>query len=385
MSNYRDDMQETAIASSSTWMGLRSLTESLAKITATSIFTLGVMHAEQAIASDEVIDRKLHVVTETATASSRVVDAGHAQILVTEKAKLSERFTHRVGVSHCDTARIADYVFESQGSMLADQAAIKDEVIGSRTAYTLVTEQARVSDFSGQATADTVADHARITAEISDQLRASELVSDTARVTDHAQGTGTASVTPIVETATAQDEVIGTLIAADTVNDWMLIDARLLGEGSEAGAAWTACVDNWAMSRYAPYTFNRLVVIDGALYGEASDGVYALSGGNEAVEAKVTTGRIDLSGGSHTRPVAAYMEYALSGTAEMDVTTTQSGSPATYTYGLPPEQADHLTNGRIQFGRGLVGRHFTFELRLSGRHGCINDLSIQTAQGRRRI
>lgn len=385
MSNYRDDTQETAIASSSTWMGLKTLTESLAKITATSIFTLGVIHAEQAVAADEVIDRKLHVVTESAAASGSVFDSAHAQILVSEKAKLSERFAHRIGVSHYDTASIADYVFESQGSMLADQAAINDEVIGSRTAYTLVTEQARVSDFSGQATADTVADHAQIAAEVSDQLQASELVSDTARVSDYAQGTGTASITPIVETATAQDEVIGTLIAADTVNDWMLIDARLLGDGSETGSAWTACVDNWAMSRYAPYTFDRLVVINGALYGEASDGVYALSGGNEIVDARVTTGRIDMSGGPHTRPVAAYLEYALSGSVEMDVTTTQSGSPATYTYGLPPEQADHLTNGRIQFGRGLVGRHFAFELRLSGRHGCINDLSIQTAQGRRRI
>ncbi|MBX6209533.1 hypothetical protein ISD46_33795, partial [Pseudomonas aeruginosa] len=57
----------------------------------------------------------------------------------------------------------------------------------------------------------------------------------------------------------------------------------------------------------------------------------------------------------------------------------------TYSYPLESEPADELTNGRFKFGRGLRGRHFTFTLRLTGRHGYINDLSVESAPTNRRV
>jgi hypothetical protein len=141
------------------------------------------------------------------------------------------------------------------------------------------------------------------------------------------------------------------------------------------------------MSRYAPFTFNGLAVIDGVLYGTTADGVYALSARGEAIEARMATGKVDMGKGVLVHPVAAYLEYELDadGAAVMDVTTTQSGTAETYSYPLESEPAAELTNGRIVFGRGLRGRHFSFTLRLTARHAYINDLRVESAPTKRSV
>ena len=83
-----------------------------------------------------------------------------------------------------------------------------------------------------------------------------------------------------------------------------------------------------------------------------------------------------------------FSEYELSGNSkklEIGVGTTQSGNKQTYYYLLPIEKADYMTNGRILFGRGLRGRHFAFEVKISGEHCYINDLSIDFAATKRRV
>ena len=139
------------------------------------------------------------------------------------------------------------------------------------------------------------------------------------------------------------------------------------------------------MSRYLPYTFRGLAVIDGVAYGMSADGVYALDGDSETIAASMRTGKLDIGQGGLVHPLAAYMEYELDGAAEMDVTTTQSGQAETYTYTLPNEVADELTNGRFIFGRGLRGRHFSFTLRMTGTHGYINDLSVNVTATKRSV
>ena len=60
---------------------------------------------------------------------------------------------------------------------------------------------------------------------------------------------------------------------------------------------------------------------------------------------------------------------------DISVTTTQSGQPLTYTYMLPNKLANHLTNGRVLFGRGLRGRHFSFGISIAAQSAKINSLS----------
>jgi len=385
MSNYRDDTQETAVASSDTWLGLSTLTESIGRISVTVLFGLGVIHADQATASDAVIDQASHTVVETATAGDEVIERLAGSVLITERARISEAYRVAHGVVHSEEATVSDEVFDRSGAILTDSAAISDAVIGQRTGYSVVVEQARVSDFSGQVVRDLVEAQARASDLVADTLAGRDLVLESAQATGVAIDAHRSTVSPTIESARVSAEVVDSLSASDLVVELAVIEDEVTGATEETGMAWTANVENWAMSRYQPYGFSHIAVIDGIAYGEAEDGVYALSGGTEQIEGELVTGKLDLGRGALVHPTTAYLEYALAGTAEMDVTTTQAGAPKTYTYTLPAETADHLTNGRFQFGRGLRGRHFSFALRMTGEHGHINDLSVQTAQTKRRV
>ena len=143
-------------------------------------------------------------------------------------------------------------------------------------------------------------------------------------------------------------------------------------------------MDDWAMTRFAPFSFDSLAVIDGVLYGSNRQGVSALDGDSETMTAELRTGRLDMSKGTLVRLVEAPMEYELDGTAALDVTETQNGvAPETYTYEPDARDALVLTNSRFQLGRGLKGRHFTFALSLQGRRGYSNDLRVTVAPSKR--
>jgi len=385
MSNYRDDTQETAVASSSVWMGLKTITESTAKITSTVLFGLMVTHYDQATASDEVIDRAAHMVTETALVSDEVNDSLAASVRLVEKARLSEKWSSRLRVLHSDEAVISDAFFHGMRQSVTESIAATDEVIDKRYTSSLVIETATATDFTGMYTLDLSEASAHISDLVDGSLTASDLVADTAFIAGEVIDSHTAKSPAITDQARAESRVFDALQARDLIVDMAVIEDSMPGSLADAGQAWTANVDTWAMSRYEPYGFRRLAVIDGVAYGEAEDGVYALSGGQEQIDGRLVTGKLDLGEGRLVHPVAAYMEYQLTGAAEMDVTSTQSGAPKTYTYLLPEESADHLTNGRFIFGRGLRGRHFSFTLRLTGEQGAINDLSVDVAQTKRRV
>ena len=384
MSNYRDDTQETAVASDFTWAGLGSIAEESARIVGTLAFGLMVMHASSAVAADQVIDSATGIIVEQAAASDAVLDVKRGQVLTIERAKPAERWMDVLRVVHADTATAADAVMDSVRSVTTEHAQIADEVIASRSVATLVTESARASDTTSQVATELVSDSATAGDWSGGKLRAKVLAVESATLADETFG-GQQTAAPVIDSARIEAAVTDHLAARDIVADGATAEDGTWSNLPDAGQAWTANADTWAMSRYAPYSFTGLAVIDGVAYGMAADGVYALNGESEAISGSIRTGKMDVGQGGLVHPLAAYLEYELDGTAEMDVTTTQSGQAETYTYALPAETASELTNGRFTFGRGLRGRHFSFALRMTGTHGYINDLSVNSAPTKRRV
>lgn len=382
MSNYRDDTQETAVAGASTWAGLSALTGDNARIASALLFGLLVVHADTATAAGEAFGSPAGTVIEQATAADLATGSLHGAALVTEKAKAGEQWRGALRVLHEDSAAAGDEEHSPLRSITAEQAVIADQVIAQRRVAMLVQESAKVAAISLQAAFVLVEDQAGAGDWTAGTLRAAALAQDAALAADlvlDGQRTGS----PAADTARLAAEAFDHLAARDLLVDGAVAEDSAGGAG--AGQAWTANVDTWAMSRYAPYTFTGVAVIDGQLYGTAEDGVYALAGGNEQIAGHIATGQLDLGRGALVHPLSAYLEYELDGVAEMDVTTTQSGAAETYTYTLPVESAGELTNGRFVFGRGLRGRHFSFTLRLTGTHGHINDLSAMVAPTKRRV
>lgn len=461
MSNYRDDSQDTAIASDKTFGGLRAVVEELLRVSDALLFGIAITLSSQAIASDEVIDSSIQVLHDSALIAEQVIDTKSVSQLHIDSVKISEQYQHGLLAVQSDSATASDALLSgSTRSVTNEGAQVSDSTTSQRIVTHLVTDSARAKDSITAIERDLVIDSIAITDSTTDKLQAVQLISDSAGVTDSATGSIATLVTDsafaygqpftqrtvkalsidnlsivdnllfnradiiaddvaisdsatgkfgaagtlidtavisdtvldsiiqnaiIMDSISITDEVIDKLDAMVLIIDGAVIEDSVLSSGGAQGQAWTANVDSWAMSRYNPYNYNRLVVINGVLYGEADDGIYRLDQEVSAVTAIVKTGKMDLSGGQLTHPASAYLEYELNGGASMTVHSTQKGVEQQYTYMLPSEVAGELTNGRFIFGRGLRGRHFAFELIMIGTHGHINDLTIEHLPTSRRV
>ena len=461
MSNYRDDNQDTATASSKTFGGLRAVVDEVLRLSDALLFGIAITVSSSALASDEVIDSSVQVLQDSAFISEQVIDTKVSSQLHTDSTKINEQYQHGLLAVQSDSAIASDVLLSaSTRSVTNDSAQVSDSTTRQRIVTHLVTDSARAKDAITAIERDLITDSMAIADSATDKLQAVQLISDSAGATDSATGsiatlitdsafaygqpftqrtvesfvtdrtpitdkllfnradiiiddiaisdttTGkfgaagtlidTAAISDavldsiiqnaiIMDSIAITDEVIDKLDALVLIIDGAVIEGSVLSSGGAQGQAWTANVDSWAMSRYNPYNYNRLVVINGVLYGEADDGIYRLDQEVSAVTAIVKTGKMDLGGGQLTHPSSAYLEYELDGGASMTVHSTQKGIEQQYTYMLPNELAGELTNGRFIFGRGLRGRHFAFELIMIGTHGHINDLTIEHLPTSRRV
>lgn len=461
MSSYRDDNQDTAIASDRTFGGLRAAVDEVIRLSDALLFGVAITLSSQAVASDEVIDSSVQLLNDSAVIADSVTDAKHASQLHSDNLKISERTYYNLLATQDDSATISDYLpVAALTAVSIDSAVVVDSVDDQRNVVSVVSDSAKAGDNLTAIIKDMADDSAGVIDSVSDRLRGLQIIDEQATAVDelvsttayliedsalaYGQTYGTRNVvSDIYESATIKDTLLfsrseliddsaaiegssagkwiarGALFDTAAISDEVLdsitqnavimdsiaisdevidkLDARVLiidgavieditlNSGGLQGQAWTANVDSWAMSRYNPYNYNRLVVINEVLYGEADDGIYQLNQEVYPVVASVKTGKMDLGNGQLTHPAYAYLEYELDGNASMIVSSTQKGAEQQFTYVLPNELASELTNGRFIFGRGLRGRHFSFELVMVGTHGHINDLSIEHAPTSRRV
>lgn len=355
---------------------------------------------------------------------------------------LSDLTQTRIRVDLDDSFHLADEVNQSGVIYNAyDAFQLSDSVTSQKIARTNLLEQFRLTDsayaFLSEHTDDQIilgdATIAKIKANSKDSIQLNETITsqryakqssyDQFKLTDQANTVASAQVTDSIlledfyqdklyaksyafDDLVFSDEVLSNvqlnnhaidsirfgaveqckLIARSNSNDYFsLYDT--IKDSKSYGQAWTANTDTWAMSRYMPYTFDGLSVINGQLYGWNAQGVYALGQPSNAIQGLIQTGKLDF-GDNLVHPTAAFLEYEMTGDDKqlsIAVTTTQSGQPSTYRYLLANEVADHLTNGRVVFGRGLRGRHFAFEISIAAQSAKINALSMEFTKTNRRI
>ena len=328
------------------------------------------------------------IVTHLITDSARAKDAITAieRDLIIDSLSITDSATDKMQAAQLitDSAGVTDNATGSIATLVTDSAFAYGQPFTQRTVKALSIDNLSIVDNLLFNRADIIADDVAIGDTTTGKFGAAGTLIDTAVISDEVLDSVIQNAI-IMDSIAITDEVIDKLDAMVLIIDGAVIEDNVLSSGGTQGQAWTANVDSWAMSRYNPYNYNRLVVIDDVLYGEADDGIYRLDQEVNAVTAIVKTGKMDLSGGQLTHPAYAYLEYELNGNASMIVSSTQKGAEQQFTYVLPNELARELTNGRFIFGRGLRGRHFSFELVMVGTHGHINDLSIEHAPTSRRV
>lgn len=384
MANYRDDTQETAVASNATWGGLIALVGEAAKATSALIFGLLVLHSESIAASDAVTDRANVMATDQAVASDQVLDVKRAAHVFKESAQVVDWHRGALRVLHAENATAQSLVIDRVRAVIIEHATVADQALPQRRVADLLTEQAKALDFSARFAVELVQESADAGDLASGRARQRSLAVSAATLSDEVPGAHQAVAPVITESARLVAVVLDQLLARDLLADGAMIEDQSVSDVI-VGQAWTAGADSWAMSRYTPHPFDSLAVIDGKLYGVASDGVYVMDARDQALEVRIKTGKLDVGQGMLVHPHQAFIEYALDGTASLAVTTTQSGAAQTYAYPLAVEPAAELTNGRFVLGKGLRGRHFAFELQMQARSGVINDLRVDSAPTNRRV
>lgn len=365
----RIDNQDTAIASDELIAGaIKSFSQdtAIASDEVAAHRTVSVLSHDTATMSDDLINVKRELLEDTAIASDSSTGKLQAADFIEDSAIASDYLLGGVTAINHDTAIASDEFFGVRGAtaLVENKAVAHDELLFGQTA--LCNDSAVMSD------------------TLTGRLYARNTIDDTASASDEVVDK-ISQPSIIIDTAIASDSVTSRLISSFSWHDVAVAQDEVINTGGYRGQTWTANVDSWAMSRHDPVVYNRLVVIDDVLYGEADDGVYRLDQEVLPVVASVKTGKMDLGRGALTHPAYAYLEYELVGQASMTVHTTQKGIEQQYTYVLPNELADELTNGRFIFGRGLRGRHFSFNLTMVGTHGYVNDLSIDHQPTSRRV
>ena len=384
MSNYRDDSVEIAVASDSTWLGLSAITESAARIAAVLLVAIGVTHVDVATAADEAADRRIFLVQDAAQVAAAAPGRLHAAVLVADGARMTDGLSEVRLLLHEDAAQAVEHISHAIGATLEDSARASGAVEDARTSRVRAEDAARISDDAVYRARESVADTATAGDAALGRLSGFSLTTDAATIAETVEDDRSAAAMLAIDGARGSSMVFDRLRAADLVADLALADALMVGEVG-IGQAWTAGVDGWAMTRYAPYAFQQLAVIDGVAYGVTEAGVFALDGGAGEIEAIITTGKLDIGRGVLAHPIALYAQGELDGTAEVAVTTTQRGTPEQYDYPLQMRPGPEMTAGRAVFGRGLRGVRFAFELRMAGERGLFNDLRIEAMPTKRRM
>lgn len=384
MSTYRDDMNDTLRLHGDAVSKLHSLGESTMRLRD------GLVHQLQTLTDDDVAlsgvftDRTAIVRGDGVALGDEVFCGATKRSAVIEQLHLKDSLILKGNTLAEDSIALADDTEHSVAARTMDAATFSDEVLCQRRVVQLVVDGVRMSDAPPRIARDLVAEAIVIGEAYSGKLRATDFFFDSLALAAE-DDTATTTDSLLVERLRLGDEVWGTLHACNTVTDWVALWDEVLQTG-DYGQAWTASTQSWAMSRFAPFTFDSLAVIDDVLYGCNAQGVFALDGDAETMTAELRTGAMDMTGSVLAHPLEAHIEYELRGTATFDVTTTQAGAAATYSYPLKARPvADAMTNARAVFGRGLRGRHFAYALRLTGQQAYINDWSVLVAPSKRSI
>ena len=384
MSSYRDDMNDTLRLQGDAVSKLHGLGESTMRLRDGVVHRLQTLTEDDIALSDASTDRATAVQGDGVALGDVVFGGVTRRSTVTEQMRLSDVVILKRKTLVEDSIALADDTEHAVAARTTDAATFSDQVFGQRRVVHLVVDSIRLGDAAPRIARELVAEAFVVGEAYSGKLHATDFLSDSLALAAE-DDTTTTTDSLLVERLRLGDEVWGTLHARNVVTDGLALWDEVLQTG-DYGQAWTASTQSWAMSRFAPFTFTSLAVIDDVLYGCNSRGVFALDGDTETMTAELRTGAMDMTGGVLAHPLEAHIEYELRGTATFGVTTTQAGTPATYSYPLNARPtADALTNARAVFGRGLRGRHFAYTLRLTGQQAYINDWSVLVAPSKRSI
>ena len=89
MSSYRDDTQETVVASDQSLGLMRIVTTEFVAIGSALLFAVTALYTDTVLASDQITDRSYQIIQESIGITDGVTGLNNRQVLIAEKAVAS--------------------------------------------------------------------------------------------------------------------------------------------------------------------------------------------------------------------------------------------------------------------------------------------------------
>ena len=386
MAIYRDDALDNIFLSDSTWLRLKSMAEDYLVLSDLTETRIRVDFGDSFHLADEVNQNGvIHTAYDAFQLSDSVISQKIARTNLLEQFKLTDSAYAFLSEYTDDQISLGDATLAKIKANSKDSIQLNETITAKRYAKQSSYDQFKLTDQANTVASAQVTDSILLEDFYQDKLYAKSYAFDDLVFSDEVLSNVQLNNHAIDSIRFGAVEQCKLIARSDSNDYFSLYDT--IKDSKSYGQAWTANTDTWAMSRYMPYTFDGLSVINGQLYGWNAQGVYTLGQPSNAIQGLIQTGKLDF-GDNLVHPTAAFLEYEMTGDDKqlsIAVTTTQSGQSSTYRYLLANEVADHLTNGRVVFGRGLRGRHFAFEISIAAQSAKINALSMEFTKTNRRI
>lgn len=386
MAIYRDDALDSLYLSDSTWAWMKAIAEDQVVFSDSNLSRIKAHLEDSFSLADEITQTgAISTAVDGFSLSDQITGQRIVRSLLSDQVNLFDTAYRFTAENIEDQFTLDDFTRSTTLALSTDSIHFVESISGQRYARILSNDQFKLTDLANTVAAEQVVDSILLGDFTQDKLRAQSYLIDSISFGD--QDLSSVQLhSHAIDTLRLGESTQSKLTGRTDSHDYLSLydeikDSKIYGQ------AWTANTNTWAMSRYMPYSFDGLSVINGKLYGWNDQGVYMVDQASHLIHGLIETGKLDF-GDSLVHPTAAYLEYDMSGQDKqlsIAITTTQSGKPATYTYMLPNEEADHLTNGRVLFGRGLRGRHFSFAISIAATSAQINALSMDFTKTTRRI
>lgn len=386
MAIYRDDALDSLYLSDSTWAWMKAIAEDQVVFSDSNLSRIKAHLEDSFSLADEITQTgAISTAVDGFNLSDQITGQRIVRSLLSDQVNLFDTAYRFTAENIEDQFTLDDFTRSTTLALSTDSIHFVESISGQRYARILSNDQFKLTDLANTVAAEQVIDSILLGDFTQDKLRAQSYLIDSISFGD--QDLSSVQLhSHAIDTLQLGDSTQSKLTGRTNSNDYFSIYDELK-DSKAYGQAWTANTDTWAMSRYMPFSFDGLTVINDKLYGWNDKGVFLMGKPDHLIHGLIETGKLDF-GDSLVHPTSAYLEYEMSGQDKqlsIAVTSTQSGKPTTYTYMLPNEEADHLTNGRVLFGRGLRGRHFSFAISIAATSAQINALSMDFTKTTRRI
>ncbi|HEJ3062490.1 TPA: hypothetical protein SL272_000821 [Pseudomonas aeruginosa] len=356
MANPCDISISAATASDLTKVGRASMLLSSAVATSLLTVTVAASTMSAAQASDFTNDGGGPVVIDHAVATSSTVAGRRGGVDSLDRARAQDRAYPTLINLVSDSAQASSLVIQRAATQVLEQAHATSLLQDRRTSTSAELSRGQARSFFLARHADSVLDTGAASSSLAGRVRAASLALDQAQASSLLLA-ASASVDLTISQAQASSFITSQTRTSSLALDEA--DTDDFAEDGRGGLIWTCRSETFGMSRLLSADLRSLAVVQGTLCAVGPGGLYALDAA--ALAPKVVTGLTDF--GSEAEKRASYAYFGYSGaplTIRMGV--VGEGSELTYSYDAPARVANAPVPGRVKLGKGARSRYWRFTI-----------------------